>query len=136
MLTYCLLIGLLFSMSACGGDAAAPTLVQYVAAQEALADDDAGRAQQALAQMAEQATGTLKSLAANAASSGDIDAIRRAFKPLSAEMIQGDVPEGYVRAFCPMADSDRGAHWIQKDGPSIINPYFGASMLHCGVFKD
>ena len=68
--------------------------------------------------------------------SGDIETMRAAFKPLSESMIGGEIPEGYVKAFCPMADGDRGASWVQKDGASLMNPYFGASMLHCGIFKD
>lgn len=113
-----------------------PSLAHYVSAQEALANDDFARAQQALKTMGDVATAPLNGLATSASNSADIDAMRTAFKALSAEIIKNDVPEGYVLAFCPMADGDQGAHWIQKDGPSIMNPYFGSSMLHCGVFKD
>lgn len=112
------------------------TLVHYVSAQEALANDDFASAQQALKTMGDVAAAPLNGLATSASNSADIDAMRTAFKALSAEIIKSDVPDGYVLAFCPMAENDQGAHWIQKDGPSIMNPYFGSSMLHCGVFKD
>ena len=48
--------------------------------------------------------------------------------------MSGEIPPGYAVAFCPMADDDRGARWVQKKG-EIANPYFGSSMLICGVFK-
>ena len=35
------------------------------------------------------------------------------------------------KAYCPMADAD----WIQTDNV-LANPYFGASMLRCGTFKE
>lgn len=121
---------------ACGTEEVSPALAHYVAAQEALAGDDYAGAKKALGQLAQMAAPSLKTLAEQAASAGDIEAVRAAFKPLSEELIKDEVPEGYVLAYCPMADGNEGAHWIQKDGPSIMNPYFGASMLHCGVFKD
>ena len=124
------------TLIACGSAEVSPTLSYYVAAQEALAADDYARAHQALQQLAQHADPALKTLAKSAAEAGDIEAVRAAFKPLSAGMLKGEVPAGYVQAYCPMADNDKGAHWIQKDGPSIVNPYFGASMLHCGVFKE
>jgi len=120
---------------ACGSEPP-PSLVHYVAAQEALAADDYTQAHKALEQLVETATPAFKTLAEQAASAGDIEAVRAVFKPLSEEVIKEKVPEGYVLAYCPMADNNEGAHWIQKDGPSIMNPYFGSSMLHCGVFKD
>ncbi|MFT5089686.1 MAG: hypothetical protein ACI906_004488 [Candidatus Latescibacterota bacterium] len=129
-----LLAGLSFVM-ACGSEPP-PSLTHYVAAQEALADDDYDRAHKALAQLLQTADPAFKSLAQQAASAGDIEAMRVVFKPLSEEIIKGEVPEGYVLAYCPMADNNQGGHWIQKDGPSIMNPYFGSTMLHCGVFKD
>lgn len=131
MLGACLLL-----VNACSTTEPSTSFAQYITAQEALADDNFTSAQQALKSMANSAMQSLKPLATAAASSGDIETMRAAFKPLSEAVIEGKIPEGYVKAFCPMADSDRGASWIQKDGPSIMNPYFGASMLHCGIFKD
>ena len=86
--------------------------------------------------MVNAATESLSPLASAAAGSGDIETMRAAFKPLSEAIIRGEIPEGYVRAFCPMADGDRGASWVQKDEGPLMNPYFGVSMLHCGIFKD
>ena len=126
-----------FAIAACGSsDPAPPALVHYVAAQEALADDDLDQAHQALQGLIQNASPTLKPLAEKAASAADLAAVRVAFKPLSEEVRKGQIPEGYVVAYCPMADGDKGAHWVQKDQPQIANPYFGASMLRCGVFKE
>ena len=126
-----------FAIAACGSsDPAPPALVHYVAAQEALAADDLDQAHQALKGLIQNASPTLKPLAEKAASAADLAAVRVAFKPLSEEVRKGQIPEGYVVAYCPMADGDKGAHWVQKDQPQIANPYFGASMLRCGVFKE
>jgi hypothetical protein len=37
--------------------------------------------------------------------------------------------------FCPMANDNKGAYWLSKD-PKVKNPYFGKSMLTCGVVKQ
>ena len=125
------------AIAACGSsDQAPPALIHYVAAQEALAADDLDQAHQALQGLIQNASPTLKPLAEKAASAADLAAVRGAFKPLSEEVMKGQIPEGYVVAYCPMADGDKGAHWVQKDQPQIANPYFGASMLRCGVFKE
>lgn len=43
---------------------------------------------------------------------------------------------GDVRVFhCPMAFDDLGANWLQLS-EQCANPYFGASMLRCGVEED
>ena len=125
------------AIAACGSsDPAPPALVHYVAAQEALAADDLDQARQALQGLVQSASPTLKPLAEKAASAADLAAVRVAFKPLSEEVMKGQIPEGYVVAYCPMADGEKGAHWVQKDQPQIANPYFGASMLRCGEFKE
>ena len=127
----------LIAIAACGSsDPTPPTLLHYVAAQEALASDDLDQARQALQDLVQNASPTLKPLAEKAASAADLTAVRIAFKPLSEEVRKGQIPAGYVVAYCPMADGDKGAHWVQKDQPQIANPYFGASMLRCGVFKE
>ena len=65
----------------------------------------------------------------------DLETARAAFKPLSESLIgylkQQKVSEGaYYVAYCPMAK----ASWIQTD-KTIINPYMGKSMVHCGQIK-
>ena len=131
---YCLAF---IALAACGAsEPVPPAFAHYISAQDALAADDFDAARNALQSLAQPANPTLKTQVQNAASSADITAVRVAFKPLSDEMIKHEIPDGYVRAYCSMADNDAGAHWIQRDQPRLMNPYFGATMLHCGVFKD
>ena len=71
--------------------------------------------------------------------SSSLGEIRDRFDGLSRALIAvvGEVGSGgtplYV-AHCPMAFDDRGADWLQDD-EQVANPYFGASMLRCGVVK-
>lgn len=66
----------------------------------------------------------------------NLEAARQAFKPLSESLIQfvkdQKVPAGsYYVAYCPMAK----ASWLQTD-KTVINPYMGKSMVHCGQIKS
>ena len=125
---------------ACGGNESAPSaeipvqLQYYIKAQEALANDDFAAAKKALQALGNHLEGTLQLAAEAAASAADIAALRTAFKALSEGFKSIDIPPGYAVAFCPMADDDQGARWIQKKG-EIANPYFGSSMLICGAFE-
>ena len=102
----------------------------YVRAQEALAADDFEEAQRALAELLAIADSVVGPLARAAAGAGDIASMRSAFKPLSELLAGMDLPAGYARAYCPMYDG--GSNWVQVDGP-VRNPYYGATMLTCGV---
>ena len=104
----------------------------YVASQEALAVDNFGEAGAALEKLASESTGDLKLLAEEAAQAPDVESMRLAFIPLSDEVAKADLPGGYVMAFCPMANNNQGANWVQKDG-NLMNPYFGTAMQHCGT---
>ena len=103
----------------------------YVASQAALAVDNYDEASAALEELAAESTGDLKNLAEKAAQAEGIESMRRAFISLSEQMADLDLPEGYVVAFCPMANNSMGANWVQKDG-AIMNPYFGTAMQDCG----
>lgn len=70
----------------------------------------------------------------------DIASLRKEFKPFSLDMIAiiraaKNVPETVYVQFCPMADNNKGANWLSLN-KEIENPYFGESMLRCGVIKD
>jgi hypothetical protein len=65
----------------------------------------------------------------------DLAAARDAFKSLSDSLIsylkeQKVSGEGYFIVYCPMAK----ASWLQT-GKTILNPYMGTSMVHCGQIK-
>lgn len=131
-----------FLGSDCGGRPApppatplGPDLQSYLAAQEALAKDDLAGARQALHSLAGQASAPVQALAASAAATADLEAVRAVFKPLSEELVRRVWPAGYAVASCPMADGGKGARWVQKKD-QIRNPYFGASMLRCGAFEE
>ena len=66
----------------------------------------------------------------------DLEAARAAFKPLSESLIEylkeQKVPAGtYHEVYCPMAK----ASWLQTD-KTVMNPYFGKEMIHCGQVKS
>jgi hypothetical protein len=65
----------------------------------------------------------------------DLETARVAFKALSESLIaylkEQKVPAGtYYVAYCPMAK----ASWLQTDR-TIMNPYMGKGMIHCGQIK-
>jgi Cu(I)/Ag(I) efflux system membrane fusion protein len=65
----------------------------------------------------------------------DLETARAAFKPLSESLIQyvkdQKVPPGtYHEVYCPMAK----ASWLQTD-KTVMNPYMGKAMVHCGQLK-
>lgn len=68
-----------------------------------------------------------------------ISAQRNYFKQLSSSLIEAlqvfGVNEKVFVAFCPMADSNKGAYWLSKE-EKVINPYFGNAMLTCGEIKQ
>jgi len=70
------------------------------------------------------------------ASAKNLASARDAFKSLSDSLIQyldsQKVPAGsYYVAYCPMAK----ASWLQTD-KTIMNPYMGKGMIHCGQIKS
>ena len=105
-------------------------VTQYVQAQEALAADDFMKAKTALKQLVPLVDATARPLVEAAANAPNIVTMRSKFWPLSELFVKGNLPSGYARAYCPMYE--RGAPWIQKDGP-VRNPYYGSTMLTCGT---
>lgn len=71
---------------------------------------------------------------------GDIALQRKAYAALSNDFIAllkdtgMDGGELYI-AHCPMAMDDQGADWV-TNSKEIRNPYFGESMLTCGMVKE
>jgi hypothetical protein len=70
------------------------------------------------------------------AAAKNLTAARQALKPLSESLIQylkeQKVPAGaFYEAYCPMAK----ASWLQLD-KTVLNPYMGKSMVHCGELKS
>jgi len=116
----------------------------YIKIQAALAADSlkgVPEAAQAIAQAVRADTD--KKLPATAAEQAEqvskatkLSAAREAFKTLSKTLIDyrknnKALMSQYHEVYCPMAD----ASWLQPD-KNVKNPYFGSSMLHCGVVKN
>ncbi len=135
----------------CCGSAPATAVVQAVVSLgEALAGDDpAAAADSATALRSHLATAVtdpgvdattrplLETMAALADRMGgqDLEGLREEFLDLSvpalafaAQSTGGETPVAV--AFCPM----KPGRWLQT-GRTIANPYYGASMLTCGVFE-
>lgn len=70
-----------------------------------------------------------------------LDALRVPFEDLSRGILALAHRFGHDRSaplflvHCPMAFDNRGADWLQ-DGRTVVNPYFGASMLRCGEVRE
>jgi hypothetical protein len=107
----------------------------YLQATDALAHDRFVEAQGAFVAMAAVSDAELQALVRVAAGASDLASVRVALNGLSAAVQKLPLPAGMALAYCPMVFDYEGGHWIQRDGP-IMNPYFGASMLHCGVFEE
>ena len=116
----------------------------YIRVQGALAQDSLKGVSTAATGMAKAIQGdSMKMLspkvaqqAETLAKAQDLATARDAFKSLSDSLIQylkdQEVPAGsYYVAYCPMAK----ASWLQT-GKTILNPYMGASMAHCGQIKS
>lgn len=106
----------------------------YLDLQEALAGDAFDEARAVLESWPD---GERSSVILAMREAEDLDGVRSSFEALS-EAILAAAPEWPASAktqvaFCPMA-GDGGARWLQRDGP-LANPYYGASMLRCGVLR-
>ncbi len=121
-------------VSSSGPQVSESSFQYYVASQAALAVDNYDEAGAALEKLAAETTGDLKELAEKVAQAEDIESMRISFISLSDQIASLDLPEGYVVAFCPMANNSMGANWVQKDG-AIMNPYFGTAMQDCGSIE-
>ncbi|QDV05182.1 Cation efflux system protein CusB precursor [Planctomycetes bacterium Poly30] len=132
----------------------------YLDVQAALADDDEAAARTALS-LVPEALAAVSAAGLRAgprtlwveeqraiddayrkmAATDGIDALRVPFEDLSKAMLTVAREFGHAReadlseAYCPMAFDDKGAAWLQV-GDVIDNPYFGASMLRCGVVRE
>lgn len=142
-----------------GGDAAQAIrdlVAATLAFTEALAADDAGKANSTVAeltealdilQQAEAPAGLdepierLTAAVAGLDAEADIEQHREALDALSQSLIgllQVAHVEGLTsvyRAHCPMALGNRGASWLTAEA-RVLNPYFGDRMLRCGSIEE
>ena len=84
---------------------------------------------------------SLEDTVAKVTTTTDIASLREHFLQVSQVMIglaEAWGPLGTNAAYvmhCPMAFDDQGGDWLQ-DNDALLNPYFGATMLHCGSIKS
>lgn len=118
----------------------------YLLIQSALAGDSLKGVPEAAATIAKLARSESKLPAAIAdhaekvGKATDLAVARAAFKGLSDALIgyrKADraLAEQFYVVHCPMAFDNQGASWLQAT-KTVSNPYFGASMLRCGVIKN
>ncbi|MCB9719699.1 MAG: efflux RND transporter periplasmic adaptor subunit [Candidatus Omnitrophica bacterium] len=137
--------------------AIAEALPYYLDAFKALAHDDAHTAASALEGLRDKVEEIIKKNKLEAVSQGfaadlkelgeqltsidhDIKSLRVVLRNTS--LVLKDILEKYdykedlkiYLAFCPMAFSGDGGHWIQ-DEKEIANPYYGERMLRCGEIQ-
>jgi Cu(I)/Ag(I) efflux system membrane fusion protein len=135
-------------------------LVQYVALQKALSDDQLDEAKQAgdgVTAALERVDMTLvegplhmawmKNLessqraARSVAEALDLTQARESFSELSAAIIEATTQLGaetsgsIFRFHCPMAFDGQGADWLSNE-IDVRNPYYGSAMLRCGTLTD
>ena len=153
-------LGLVLSVTAlhAHSDAFTPkfvdTLVEpYLAIEQGLAGDDLTAAQSAAATFLEamksapqtgeasEEAADLSEPATSISGAVDLDAARAAFLDLSRQMILlvkhvGVTGEtSLYKVHCPMAFNHKGGSWMQA-GMTVMNPYYGSMMLHCGGVKE
>lgn len=111
-------------------------LQAYLAVQTALAADTMDGVAENAAIIHQQ---TELEAARSLAEAEDIESARSYFEPVSEHLIaaarEHGVKDGVRLAHCPMAFDNKGASWLQSEG-QLANPYFGATMLRCGSFRD
>ena len=106
-------------------------LSNYVTAQEALASDDLVLAVHAFDGPAADSDGELEKMILAISEAEDLEVARSRFKELSEQVLEMELPEGFVMVHCPLADGGKGADWVQKKG-DIANPYLGTARKECG----
>lgn len=113
----------------------------YFKVQTALAGDDFEAAKSAAAALetVSKPEAEIAAAAGAVAKAADIKSARKVFEPLSEKMIgfaktHASAEKPVFVANCPMVPED-GASWLQENR-QIANPYYGASMLRCGVVTE
>lgn len=115
----------------------------YIAVKSGLVNSDASKTQTAAKALVE-AVKTLENqkifvdTATELAKTSDLNAQRKAFEVLTAEMkkmVEAGLASGKLYyQFCPMAFEGKGGFWI-SNAKEIRNPYYGDAMLNCGEVR-
>ncbi len=130
----------------------------YLAAKDALTEDDFEAARSSLSEFKEKMNGNdtlndhkehtekhaqihtrIIEAIDKAVQAENISGLRSAFKVISSNLTKILEAQGYDEDtlyihYCPMADNKQGATWISAK-EKIVNPYMGQSMPGCGELK-
>ncbi len=127
--------------SALSGDNAEDAALGFAALHAALATVDSGGLSAAKKKRWEQLSKQLHEESMAAMEKQDIGALRRHFETVSMATLSLQKEFGHrgsgkrFEMYCPMAFENKGAAWLQESD-ELLNPYFGASMLRCGVTRE
>lgn len=70
---------------------------------------------------------------------GKLESQRNSFMALSNHMYElaktSKSSQGLYWQYCPMANNNKGAHWLSNE-EAIKNPYYGSKMMSCGEVKE
>ena len=130
------LLAVILSAEVCAADKD-NILDVYVEVATALAADDLDTAKKNSVTLAEitkkSGMADLSEEASAVSEAAEIEDAREKFKLVSAEVIpMAKGNDSFYIMNCPMTEN---GNWVQKD-PQVANPYFGASMLHCGSIVE
>ena len=107
----------------------------YLELKDALVATDAGAAKKAAQKLTNIENPEIVDLATKISEETAIEAQRKAFSKLTAQMepvLENAIASGAIyKQFCPMAFEGKGGFWL-SNSEDINNPYFGDKMLHCG----
>ena len=72
------------------------------------------------------------------AKSKDDQEARKAFGVYSEQVVElvrknKELQNHWQLFYCPMVPKGTYGYWVQPKGESLLNPYYGAKMLTCGV---
>lgn len=83
--------------------------------------------------------GSLEKASESIAKDSKLDGQRNTFMGLSNHMYElaktSKSSQGLYWQYCPMANNNKGAHWLSKE-EAIKNPYYGSKMMSCGEVKE
>ncbi len=137
-----------------------PVYDAYFAVQMALAGDDLNKSKEAFTRLSNSTKNVdmslfkdeahdrwmkiyseLINLSEEGSDSKDLESARKAFYSLSQAAIElhdtfGHASEqNYFLTFCPMANNNKGAYWLQTVD-TVYNSFYGEAMLRCGEIKQ
>ena len=82
---------------------------------------------------------SLEKSSAAIANDGKLESQRNSFMALSNHMYElaktSKSSQGLYWQYCPMANNNKGAHWLSNE-EAIKNPYYGSKMMSCGEVKE